>query len=178
MAGLVPAIHVCPSLPSPRLRGGRVGRGARKDVDARDKRGQDAGVAKGSNLCHGAGGNGYVFLKLHRRTADPVWLERARVRHDGHSAMPRGARTARPRPILALDGRCRPGRLPVELLESHAALPNRRHLLSQKNRSSALRLAITPATRSLRIVSPQEEMPCRFHDAMFWARGRRWPRLR
>ena len=34
---------------------------------------------KGSNLCHGTGGNGYAFLKLHRRTGDPVWLERARA---------------------------------------------------------------------------------------------------
>jgi hypothetical protein len=36
-------------------------------------------LAKGSNLCHGTGGNGYAFLKLHRRTTDPVWLERARA---------------------------------------------------------------------------------------------------
>jgi len=36
-------------------------------------------LAKGSNLCHGTGGNGYAFLKLHRRTADAVWLERARA---------------------------------------------------------------------------------------------------
>jgi hypothetical protein len=36
-------------------------------------------LAKGSNLCHGTGGNGYAFLKLHRRKSDPVWLERARV---------------------------------------------------------------------------------------------------
>jgi hypothetical protein len=35
-------------------------------------------LVKGSNLCHGTGGNGYAFLKLHRRTGDPVWLERAR----------------------------------------------------------------------------------------------------
>ena len=34
-------------------------------------------LAKGSNLCHGTGGNGYAFLKLHRRTGDPIWLERA-----------------------------------------------------------------------------------------------------
>jgi hypothetical protein len=26
-------------------------------------------LAKGSNLCHGTGGNGYAFLKLHRRTS-------------------------------------------------------------------------------------------------------------
>ena len=36
-------------------------------------------LAKGSNLCHGTGGNGYAFLKLHRRTGDPIWLERARA---------------------------------------------------------------------------------------------------
>jgi hypothetical protein len=35
-------------------------------------------LAKGSNLCHGTGGNGYAFLKLHRRTGDPVWLNHAR----------------------------------------------------------------------------------------------------
>jgi hypothetical protein len=35
-------------------------------------------LAKGSNLCHGTGGNGYGFLKLFRRTKDAVWLERAR----------------------------------------------------------------------------------------------------
>jgi len=36
-------------------------------------------LAKGSGLCHGTGGNGYAFLKLHRRTGDPVWLARARA---------------------------------------------------------------------------------------------------
>jgi hypothetical protein len=36
-------------------------------------------LAKGSNLCHGTGGNGYAFLKLYRRTGDTVWLERARA---------------------------------------------------------------------------------------------------
>ena len=35
-------------------------------------------LAKGSNLCHGTGGNGYAFLKLYRRTGDAPWLERAR----------------------------------------------------------------------------------------------------
>jgi hypothetical protein len=35
-------------------------------------------LAKGSNLCHGTGGNGYAFLKLYQRTKDPLWLERAR----------------------------------------------------------------------------------------------------
>jgi len=36
-------------------------------------------LQKGSNLCHGTGGNGYAFLKLYRRTRDPRWLERARA---------------------------------------------------------------------------------------------------
>lgn len=36
-------------------------------------------LAKGSNLCHGTGGNGYAFLKLHARSGDPRWLERARA---------------------------------------------------------------------------------------------------
>jgi hypothetical protein len=36
-------------------------------------------LAKGSNLCHGTGGNGYAFLKLYRRTHDQRWLERARA---------------------------------------------------------------------------------------------------
>lgn len=36
-------------------------------------------LAKGSNLCHGTGGNGYAFLKLHRRTGDARWLARARA---------------------------------------------------------------------------------------------------
>ena len=36
-------------------------------------------LAKGSNLCHGTGGNGYAFLELHRRTTDRIWLERARA---------------------------------------------------------------------------------------------------
>ena len=35
-------------------------------------------LTKGSNLCHGTGGNGYAFLKLYRHTNDPVWLDRAR----------------------------------------------------------------------------------------------------
>jgi hypothetical protein len=36
-------------------------------------------LTKGSNLCHGTGGNGYAFLKLYRRTRDPKWLQRARA---------------------------------------------------------------------------------------------------
>jgi hypothetical protein len=36
-------------------------------------------LAKGANLCHGTGGNGYAFLALFARTSDEVWLERART---------------------------------------------------------------------------------------------------
>ncbi|TMM01136.1 MAG: lanthionine synthetase [Actinobacteria bacterium] len=36
-------------------------------------------LKKGSGLCHGTAGNGYAFLKLHRRTGDARWLERARA---------------------------------------------------------------------------------------------------
>jgi len=36
-------------------------------------------LTKGSNLCHGTGGNGYVFLKLFERTGDEQWLTRARA---------------------------------------------------------------------------------------------------
>lgn len=35
-------------------------------------------LTKGSNLCHGTAGNGYAFLKLYRRSKDPIWLDRAR----------------------------------------------------------------------------------------------------
>ncbi len=35
-------------------------------------------LTKGSNLCHGTGGNGYALLKLYQRTRDSLWLERAR----------------------------------------------------------------------------------------------------
>jgi hypothetical protein len=36
-------------------------------------------LTKGSNLCHGTGGNGYAFLKLYQRTGDRLWLDRARA---------------------------------------------------------------------------------------------------
>ena len=36
-------------------------------------------LTKGSNLCHGTGGNGYAFLKLYRRTGNMLWLKRARA---------------------------------------------------------------------------------------------------
>ena len=36
-------------------------------------------LAKGFGICHGTAGNGYAFLKLHARTGDPTWLDRARA---------------------------------------------------------------------------------------------------
>jgi hypothetical protein len=36
-------------------------------------------LLKGSNLCHGTGGNGYAFLKLFARTGETLWLDRARA---------------------------------------------------------------------------------------------------
>jgi hypothetical protein len=50
-------------------------------------------LAKGSNLCHGTGGNGYAFLKLLRRTGDPVWRERAQAFAMTAIAQCRAART-------------------------------------------------------------------------------------
>jgi hypothetical protein len=35
-------------------------------------------LKKGAGLCHGTAGNGWAFLKLHKRTRDTKWLERAR----------------------------------------------------------------------------------------------------
>ena len=35
-------------------------------------------LKKSAGLCHGTAGNGFAFLKLHRRTRDSKWLERAR----------------------------------------------------------------------------------------------------
>ncbi|HMK80155.1 MAG TPA: LanC-like protein [Xanthobacteraceae bacterium] len=51
-------------------------------------------LAKGSNLCHGTGGNGYAFLKLYRRTGDVVWRERARAFAMTAIAQCRAARAA------------------------------------------------------------------------------------
>ena len=36
-------------------------------------------LKKGSNFCHGTGGNAYALLKLYKRTGDAKWLERARA---------------------------------------------------------------------------------------------------
>ena len=49
-------------------------------------------LRKGSGLCHGTAGNGYVFLKLFRRTGDALWLDRAR-RFAMHAIAQHGAAT-------------------------------------------------------------------------------------
>jgi hypothetical protein len=51
-------------------------------------------LVKGSNLCHGTGGNGYALLKLYKRTGDTVWLERARTFAMAAIDQVRGARAA------------------------------------------------------------------------------------
>jgi hypothetical protein len=51
-------------------------------------------LAKGSNLCHGTGGNGYAFLKLYRRKKDSLWLQRARAFAMAAIDQVRGARAA------------------------------------------------------------------------------------
>jgi lantibiotic modifying enzyme len=51
-------------------------------------------LSKGSNLCHGTGGNGYALLKLYKRTGDPIWLERARTFAMTAISQVRGARAA------------------------------------------------------------------------------------
>jgi len=51
-------------------------------------------LVKGSNLCHGTGGNGYALLKLYRRTGNTLWLERARAFAMAAIGQVRGARAA------------------------------------------------------------------------------------
>jgi hypothetical protein len=51
-------------------------------------------LVKGSNLCHGTGGNGYALLKLYQRTRDRLWLERARAFAMAAIDQVRGARAA------------------------------------------------------------------------------------
>ena len=61
-------------------------------------------LRKGYGLCHGTAGNGYAFLKLHRRTGDQIRLGHARA--FAMHAIVQQERTARVRSwtFLALDG--------------------------------------------------------------------------
>lgn len=59
-------------------------------------------LSKGSNVCHGTGGNGYSFLALHKRTGDPTWLERARRFAAASVAQVRAARAEYARGRYAL----------------------------------------------------------------------------
>lgn len=61
----------------------RLPSGHDEDFDEIMKKGgelvwQAGPMKKGSNLCHGTGGNGYALLKLFERTGHRVWLDRAR----------------------------------------------------------------------------------------------------
>jgi lantibiotic modifying enzyme len=51
-------------------------------------------LVKGAGLCHGTAGNGYAFLALLDRTADELWLERARAFAMHAGAQVRRARTS------------------------------------------------------------------------------------
>jgi Lanthionine synthetase C-like protein len=51
-------------------------------------------LVKGAGLCHGTVGNGYAFLALLDRTADELWLERARAFAMHAGAQVRRARTS------------------------------------------------------------------------------------
>lgn len=67
-------------------------------------------LAKGSNLCHGTGGNGYAFLRLHERTGEALWLDRARAFAMNAIAQWREAREAVGRgAVFVVDGGCRAG---------------------------------------------------------------------
>ena len=60
-------------------------------------------LKKGANLCHGTGGNGYAFLKLYRRTGDPLWLAGpGRSRCTPSQQSPRCS-PSRPAAVFALD---------------------------------------------------------------------------
>ena len=88
-------------------------------------------LAKGSNLCHGTGGNGYAFLKLYRRTNELIWLERARAFAMTAIAQYREARDqARAGPILVVDRRYRACCLFVGLREHRATVSDNRRLLN------------------------------------------------
>ncbi len=73
-------------------------------------------LVKGYGLCHGTAGNGYAFLKLYQRSADPLWLERARAFAMHALAQRDRMRQAHGRGRYTLvDGRCGPRGLPVAL---------------------------------------------------------------
>ena len=81
-------------------------------------------LTKGSNLCHGTGGNGYAFLKLYQRTASERWLHRARA-FAMHGIAQTEARCAAVRPdaLFAVDRRPRVCDLPVGLPARQGRFP-------------------------------------------------------
>ena len=77
-------LHVCHGAPGMVLGLGGVPRGDEPTLDALILRAGEtvfgAGpLAKGPGLCHGTSGNGYALLRLHARTGEARWLERARA---------------------------------------------------------------------------------------------------
>jgi len=88
-------------------------------------------LAKGSNLCHGTGGNGYALLKLYRRTgAGPMAGACARFCDDGGGAMPASTRQVRTRSLLVVDRRCGVSRISAGLHLVRTEVPHRGYILT------------------------------------------------
>jgi hypothetical protein len=79
-------------------------------------------LAKGSNLCHGTGGNGYAFLVLYQRTGDIKWLRRAQA-FAMHGSEADEAAHGQLRYSL-VDRRSRLRYLPVGLFARHGSVPD------------------------------------------------------
>lgn len=78
-----PIVQYCHGAPGMIIALANLPAGVNDDFDAVMLKGGEliwhAGpLKKGSNLCHGTGGNGYAFLKLFERTGNELWLDRAR----------------------------------------------------------------------------------------------------
>ena len=102
-------------------------------------------LAKGSGLCHGTAGNGYAFLCLYRRTGERAWLERARAfAMHAIGQWEEEQQRVRPRPLLALDRRPRPGLLPVGLRARARRLPDAPRVLSERGYTRGMKRFIQP----------------------------------
>jgi hypothetical protein len=88
-------------------------------------------LTKGSDLCHGTSGNGYAFLKLYRRTNDPMWLDRARQFAMTAIIQYRGAKLVVSRGGFPFDRRRRSCDLPLRLHHREASIPNDRRVLTR-----------------------------------------------
>ncbi len=100
-------------------------------------------LAKGSNLCHGTGGNGYAFLKLYRRTRGfAVAGARALLRHARHCANTGGCRALRAIALLVVDRRSRFRHLSLGLPARGSTVPDAGRLLRElvrNERTSVIR---------------------------------------